>query len=185
MVFNLFASILAAMLVTNIVLQGFGLEVVTSKNIRIKQTLINTALVSVIALVVFLLDYVIYAFVLVPVGAQYFNLLIIATLAILVNEGYAYLVKKTNLPLPSHSIMGLQSMILVAGLILSNQSSFGEAFLMAFGTMLGYIGFAVIFTTIASRMRVAPVSKAFKGLPIALIILGLIALVLTGLSGLF
>lgn len=185
MVFNLFASILAAMLVSNIVLQGFGLEVITTKNIRIKQTLINTAIVAVISLVVFLLDYVLYAFVLLPAGAAYFNLLIIATLAILVNEAYAFLLKKTNLPLPNNAMMGLQSMILVAGLILSNQSSFGEAFLVAFGTMLGYIGFAVVFTTIASRMRIAPVSKAFKGLPIALIILGLIALVLTGLSGLF
>ncbi len=180
---SLFASILAAMLVSNVVLQGFGLEVLSPKQIRLKPTLITSSIIAFLSLVVFLLDYVVYTFVLIPVGLEYYNLLVLAVLVIGIFELYLFVTSKLNFELPKAPMVGLQSIILVTGLVLSNQATFGEAFIVAFGSLLGYIGFAVLFTTLASRMRVAPLSKAFKGLPIVLIILGLIALIFTGLSG--
>jgi len=183
MLFSLFASILAAMLISNVVLQGIGLEVTAPKQIRLKPTLISTSVIALLSLVVFLVDYVIYSFILLPGGLEYFNLLVLAVLVIGITELYLFVTNKLSFDLPKSPFVGLQSIILVSGLVLSNQASFGEAFVFAFGALLGYIGFALLFTTLASRMRVAPLSKAFKGLPIALIILGLIALIFTGLGG--
>jgi electron transport complex protein RnfA len=181
--FSLFASILAAMLVSNVVLQGFGLEITQPKSIRLKPTLITTTLIALLSLIVFLVDYLLYTYVLVPGGFEYFNLLFLAVLVVGITELYLFVSNKLKFDLPKSPTVGLQTIILVVGLVLSNQSTFGEAFVFAFGALLGYIGFAILFTTLASRMRVAPLTKAFKGLPIALIILGLIALIFTGLGG--
>lgn len=53
MLFSLFASILAAMLISNVVLQGFGLEVTSPKQIRLKPTLISSSVIALLSLVVF------------------------------------------------------------------------------------------------------------------------------------
>ena len=185
MLFSLFASLLGAAILSNAILQGVGLDASLNKEIRIKPVLVKTSLISVIAIVIFMLDFVILQFVLEPLGAAYLNILVLAVLMIGMNELYVLVANKTKFNLPTDQLFGIHSVVIIVGFFGLTALSFDQAFIQVIGSLLGFIGLSVLLTMIQSRMRVNPLIKSFKGLPILLIILGLIALVFSGLSGLF
>jgi len=59
----------------------------------------------------------------------------------------------------------------------------GEATVYAFATSLGYGLAMVLFAGIREHLAMNEVPKAFKGLPIALISVGIMALAFLGFSG--
>ncbi len=185
MLFSLFSSLLGAAILSNIILQGIGLEAIQTKEIRVKPILIKTSIISILALVVFMLDYILLQFVLSPMGMGYLNIMVLALLMIAVNELYVYVVQKLKFNLPTDQMFGIHSVVIVVGFIGLSTISFDQAFIQVIGALIGFIALSILLTMIQSRMRVNPLVKSFKGLPILLIILGLIALVFGGLSGLF
>jgi electron transport complex protein RnfA len=185
MLFNLFAAILGAALLSNIITQGIGLESVKGNEFRIKPVLLKAGMVSCMSFIVFLLDYGIYQFILVTLGFEYLNLMILTVLMISLNELYQLTVKYFKLKLPTHDTFGLHSVILMVGLLSLQTVSFDVALVSAFGGLIGFMALSVLFTMNISRMRVSPILMSYKGLPILLIVLGLIAMVLTGLGGIF
>lgn len=56
---------------------------------------------------------------------------------------------------------------------------------VAFGTGLGFLLVMFLFSTIRTRLETANTSKAFKGVPLAFITAGLLALAFMGFNGLF
>ncbi len=185
MLFSLFSSLLAAAILSNILLRGIGLESVTPKTVRVKPVLIESAIISGMALLIFVIDYAILNFVLLPMNVVYLNLIVITLLVILVNEAYIYLTKKIKLELPVTNNLGLHSVLLIVGFFGFSTMSFDLAFINVLGSLLGFITFSILLVMIHSRLRVSPMLKAFKGLPILLIVLGLIALIMNGLGGIF
>lgn len=185
MLFSLISSLLGAAILSNVILQGVGLETIQDREIRVKPVVVKSALISICALVVFLLDYILLTFVLVPVGMAYLNILLLALLMIGINELYVLVARKTKFELPTDQLFGLHSVVIIVGFIGITNQAFDTAFIQVIGSLLGFIGLSVLLTMIQSRMRVNPLIKSFKGLPILLIILGLIALVFSGLAGLF
>lgn len=55
---------------------------------------------------------------------------------------------------------------------------------LGFGSGLGWTGIAVVFEMVRRRLDEAPVPAAMKGLPVYLVVLGLMALAAMGLDGL-
>ena len=53
------------------------------------------------------------------------------------------------------------------------------------GTSVGFLLIIVVFSCIRARLETNNVPKAFKGLPIALIVAAIMAMALIGLQGLF
>ena len=102
-----------------------------------------------------------------------------------VNELYKLVTDKTKFALPKEELFGLHSIVIIVGFMGLSNVAFDEAFIQVVGSLIGFIGLSILLTMIQSRMRVNPLIKSFKGLPILLIILGLIALVFSGLAGLF
>ena len=65
----------------------------------------------------------------------------------------------------------------------SHMLGLGEAVLYAFATSLGYGLAMVIFAGIREQLALSSVPKAFKGVPIALISVGILAMAFMGFSG--
>ena len=61
----------------------------------------------------------------------------------------------------------------------------GESLVYAFATSLGYGLAMVIFAGIREQLALSDVPKAFKGVPIALVTVGILALAFMGFSGMF
>lgn len=185
MLFSLFSSLLAAAILSNVILRGIGLESINLKTVRVKPVLVETSIISGMALLVFLIDFVVFNFILVPLNATYLNLLVVTLLVIVINEAYIYLTKKIKLELPVKEQLGLHSVLLIVGFFGFNMMSFDLAFIGVLGSLIGFILFSILLVIIHSRLRVSPMLKAFKGLPILLIVIGLIALIMNGLGGIF
>jgi len=185
MIFALLSSVLAAAILSNILTQGIGLENLTKEEFRVKPVLKTTTVVSVAALLIFIIDYLIYNVVLLPLEATYLNIFVLVILMIILNELYQILVSKLKFELPKGETIILNSVVILVGLLGLTSLSFELAFIQIVGSLLGFIAMTILLTMNVSRMRVAPMIKSFKGLPIVLIVLGLIILVLTGLGGIF
>jgi len=65
----------------------------------------------------------------------------------------------------------------------SHLLNLGEALVYAFATSLGYGLAMVIFAGIREHLALCDVPKAFKGVPIALVSVGILALAFMGFSG--
>ena len=65
----------------------------------------------------------------------------------------------------------------------SHMLNLGEALVYAFATSLGYGLAMVIFAGIREHLALSDVPKAFKGVPIALVSVGILALAFMGFSG--
>lgn len=182
MLFSIFSSLLNAVFVGNIVTSGIGIEVTNSNDIRLKPTLIYTSIVAVLSIATFLLYYPIHQFVLVPLDATYLGLMIIAVFVIGLIELYRLLPYKW---LPENKFLALNTVMLLSLFVSWGSIDFAEALLYTVGSVIGFIGLSLVFTTIFQRLRVSTMFKALKGLPIMLILLGLVALVMAGLGGVF
>lgn len=185
MFYNILSSLLAAAILSNIVLQGIGLETLNQKDLRVKNVFVRSSIIALLAFIAYLIDFVLVKFVLVPLDAQFLNLIVVALLVVGLNELYQFIISKIKLQLPQDEKIGLQSALLLVAFMGLSQMHFADGIVIVLGSLIGYILFASLITIIQTRIRINPVLKGFKGLPILLIIIGLIAMVLTGLGGIF
>ena len=81
-------------------------------------------------------------------------------------------------------VFGLVIIIFVV-LLGASQATFFQSVFYALGSGLGYTLLMLMMVTIKPRLELPGLPKAFKGFPIMLITLGLIALTFMGLAGLF
>ena len=65
----------------------------------------------------------------------------------------------------------------------SHMLNFGEAVVYAFATSLGYGLAMVLFAGMRERLALSDVPKAFRGVPIALVTVGILAMAFMGFSG--
>lgn len=83
-------------------------------------------------------------------------------------------------------IAPINAIVVVASLLVLTQGTYLDAIFQTIGLILGYILITLMLYTIKPRLELPGVPKAFKGLPLLLITLGIIGMIFaTGLSGLF
>lgn len=185
MIYSIFAGILSALIVSNLVTQGIGLESLNEHNKRLKPVLIKTSVISALSLIMFVVNYGLNLFVLQKFNFEYLGLLVIVGLMIGINELYLLFQNKSKLNLPKENHLVFHSIILIIGLLGFNNLTFGLALISVLGSLMGFILLSCLFTVLIDRLNTAPIIKSFKGLPILLIILGVIVLMLNGLGGIF
>ena len=185
-------AILSSMLIDNVVLSRFyGICPFLGVSKKVKSSLgMGIAVVFVIMLAT-VICWPLYNFVLVPAGIPFLDtvvyILVIASLVQLVGlfiKKYSpSLYKSLGIYLPL-----ITTNCAVLGVAQSNTDqglTFLEALGNGLGTSVGFLLVIVVFSCIRVRLESANTPKAFKGLPIALIVAAIMAIAFMGLQGLF
>ena len=185
-------AIMSSMLIDNVVLSRFyGICPFLGVSRKVKSSLgMGIAVVFVIVLAT-LICWPLYNYVLVPAGIPYLDtvayILVIASLVQLVGlfiKKYSpSLYKSLGIYLPL-----ITTNCAVLGVVQANTDqglSFLDSLANGIGTSIGFLLIIVTFSCIRTRLETSNVPKAFKGLPIALIVAAIMALAFMGLQGLF
>ncbi len=185
-------AILSSMLIDNVVLSRFyGICPFLGVSRKVKSSFgMGIAVVFVIVLAT-VICWPLYNFVLVPAGIPFMvtvaYILVIASLVQLVGlfiKKYSpSLYKSLGIYLPlittNCAVLGVAQGNTDQGL------SFLSSLANGIGTSVGFLLIIVVFSCIRVRLESSNVPKAFKGLPIALIVAAIMAIAFMGLQGLF
>ena len=193
---NMFISfllaIISSMLVDNVVLSRFyGICPFLGVSKKVKSSLGMGIAVVFVILLATLICWPLYHFVLVPAWIAFLDtvvyILVIASLVQLVGlfiKKYSpSLYKSLGIYLPL-----ITTNCAVLGVAQSNTDqglTFLESLGNGLGTSVGFLLVIVVFSCIRVRLESANTPKAFKGLPIALIVAAIMAIAFMGLQGLF
>lgn len=187
---NLLALLISSMLVNNIVLMQFlGLCSFFGVSTKMKSVVGMGLAVIVVIFLSAVITYPLYHYVLVPLNIKYIDT--IAFILVI-----ASLVQLTELVIKrfSHSLYKALGVYLpliatncaVLGVALNNVANpqtYIESLTYALGSGMGYALIIITFTAIRMRLDSQPVPKALKGMPIALVTAGLMAMAFMGLAG--
>ena len=185
-------AIMSSMLVDNVVLSRFyGICPFLGVSRKVKSSLGMGIAVVFVILLATLICWPLYNFVLVPAKIQFMDtvayILVIASLVQLVGlfiKKYSpSLYKSLGIYLPL-----ITTNCAVLGVVQANTDqglSFLNSLANGIGTSVGFLLIIVVFSCIRVRLETANVPKAFKGLPIALIVAAIMAMAFVGLQGLF
>jgi Na+-translocating ferredoxin:NAD+ oxidoreductase subunit A len=188
---TLLGILISAMMINNIVLYQFlGMSSFLGVSKKMESVVGLSLAVMVVTVVAAIFIYPLNTYVLEPLGLTYIqtivSIAVIASVIFILDvmvkrmSGSLYSTLKGYLPfVASHSaILG------IALLSVATPKSYLEAMVFALGSGLGYAMIVVTLTAIRMRLESYQVPQAFKGLPIALITAGLMALAILGLAGL-
>ena len=185
-------GIMSSMLIDNVVLSRFyGICPFLGVSRKVKSSLgMGIAVVFVIVMAT-LICWPLYNFILVPAHIPFMDtvayILVIASLVQLVG----LFIKKFSPSL--YKSLGIYLPLIttncaVLGVVQGNTDQilkFHESLANAIGTSAGFLIVIVVFSCIRARLESNNVPKAFKGLPIALIVAAIMAIAFMGLQGLF
>ena len=184
-------AIISSMLIDNVVLSRFyGICPFLGVSKKVKSALGMGLAVVFVILLATLICYPLYKLLEIA-GVTYLDtvayILVIASLVQLVGlfiKKYSpSLYKSLGIYLPL-----ITTNCAVLGVVQSNTDqglSFLNSLANGVGTSLGFLFIIVVFSAIRVRLETANTPKAFKGLPIALIVAAIMALAFMGLQGLF
>ena len=185
-------AIMSSMLIDNVVLSRFyGICPFLGVSRKVKSSLGMGLAVVFVILIATLICWPLYNYVLIPAGIPFMDtvayILVIASLVQLVGlfiKKYSpSLYKSLGIYLPL-----ITTNCAVLGVVQSNTDqglSFLSSLANGIGTSLGFLAIIVVFSCIRVRLESNNVPKAFKGLPIALIVAAIMAIAFMGLQGLF
>ena len=192
MVFAFILAIISSMLIDNVVLSRFyGICPFLGVSRKVKSSLgMGLAVVFVIVLAT-LICWPLYNYVLVPAKIPFMDtvayILVIASLVQLVGlfiKKYSpSLYKSLGIYLPL-----ITTNCAVLGVVQGNTDqglTFLNSLANGIGTSVGFLLIIVVFSCIRVRLETNNVPKAFRGLPIALIVAAIMAIAFIGLQGLF
>jgi len=184
-------GIASSMLINNILLMQFmGICPFLGVSNRIQSSVGMSAAVLFVLLIATLITYPIYHFVLVRAGISFLDtitfILVIASIVqiveLIIRKFSPSLYRGLGAYLPlitcNCAVLGLVQ------INIANRNNFFESMTYALGTGLGFGFVMIIFTAMREQLKAADVSKSFKGIPIALISAGIMALAFFGLTGL-
>ena len=183
-------AIVTYALVNNVVLSRFyGICSFVGVSKKVKASLSMGAAVSFVNIAAAAICYPLYHFLLVPAGVPYLDtiasILVIACLVMVIG----IILKKVSpsiyesfgiyLPLitTNCAVLGVVTEDIAANM------DFGMAMANAVGTSLGFTLVITLYSCIRVRLEGNNVPKAFKGIPIALVVAALMAMAFVGLQG--
>ena len=185
-------AIVSSMLIDNVVLSRFyGICPFLGVSKKVKSSLGMGIAVVFVILLATVICWPLYNFVLIPAGIGFMDtvayILIIASLVQLVG----LFIKKFSPAL--YKSLGIYLPLIttncaVLGVVQGNTDqglSFLSSLANGIGTSVGFLLIIVVFSCVRVRLETSNVPKAFKGLPIALIVAAIMAIAFMGLQGLF
>lgn len=187
---ELLAILISAILINNIVLMQFlGLCSFFGISTNMKSVVgMGFAVIFVMTLAA-AISYPIYYYVLEPLEIAYIDtiafILVIASLVqlteLIIKRFSKSLYKALGIYLPL-----IATNCAILGVALKNVAepkNYAEAMMFAIGSGIGFALVIIIFTAIRMRLKSATVPRALKGLPIAFVTAGIMALAFMGLAG--
>jgi len=186
-----FTLFISAILINNIVLTKFlGMCPIMGVSRKTSSALGMGAAVIFVIFGSSVFTYVLYHNVLVPMGLQYMDLitfiLVIAAFVqfveMVMKKFTPALYKALGIYLP---LITTNCVVLYVTLVnITNGYSFMEMVVYSIAVPVGFTLVLYIFSTIRVRLDSAPVPEAFKGNPIALIVMAIMAAIFTAFAGL-
>lgn len=186
-----FTLFISAILINNIVLTKFlGMCPIMGVSRKTSSALGMGAAVIFVIFGSSVFTYVLYYNVLVPMGLQYMDLitfiLVIAAFVqfveMVMKKFTPALYKSLGIYLP---LITTNCVVLYVTLVnITNGYSFMEMVVYSIAVPVGFTLVLYIFSTIRVRLDSAPVPEAFKGNPIALIVMAIMAAIFTAFAGL-
>ena len=184
-------AILSSMLINNVLLMQFlGICPFLGVSKKLNSELGMSLAVIFVMMISSIVTYPLYFYVLKPLNIEYLDticfILIIATLVqiveLILKKFSKSLYKTLGIYLPlittNCAILG------VAQSNISSASNYFNAITISLGTGLGFALVMILFSAIRERLESSDIPESFKGVPIALITAGLLALAFLGLTGL-
>lgn len=187
---NLIAILISAMIINNIVLMQFlGLCSFFGISTKMKPVVGMGLAVIVVIFLSALITYPIYYYILTPLNIRYIDtiafILVIASLVqlteLVIKRVSESIYKALGVYLPL-----IATNCAVLGVALTNVAqpqTYAEALTFALGSGIGFAFIIITFTAIRIRLDSVLVPKALKGMPIAFVTAGLMALAFMGLAG--
>jgi electron transport complex protein RnfA len=177
---------IAAALTQNVVLSKFlgmcSFFEISKSEEGIWRTGISIVLITLLSS---LTTYFIYYNVLVPSETGYLKTIVFILVILIFTKLLTIIVKyffKISYELLGNYLPLIATNCAIFGVILlniSNEYTLLQVITYALGSSIGYILIIYVFETISDKMEKAPILRGFRGLPIALITLSIMALVFT------
>lgn len=186
-----FMIIIGAIFVNNIVLAQFlgicpFLGVSNKVDTSMGMGAAVTFVITIAALVAYLLQY----YVLVPLGIEYMQTIVFILVIAALVQMVEIILKKVSPAL--YQALGIFLPLIttncavlgVAILLVQKEFNLGQSVVFAFATALGFSLAIVLFAGLRERLETEDLPKAMRGVPIALITAGILAMAFMGFSGL-
>lgn len=183
--------IISAIFVNNIVLARFlGICPFLGVSKRISTAVGMGAAVVFVMTLATMVTYLIYTYILLPLGIDFMQtityILVIAALVQMVE----IILKKISPPL--YQALGVYLPLIttncailgVAILVVQNGYNLLQSVVFAIANALGFTLALIIFSGIREQLEISNVPKAMRGVPIALIVAGLLSMAFMGFAGL-
>ncbi len=188
---KLFEIVIASSLINNFVFTRFlglciffGVSKKTETAVGMSITFTAVMIISAAA------SWIIFNYLMVPLHLQFLKIVVfIGVVAGLVQASDT--IMKKIAPALFHklgvylALISTNCIIIAVPIInVDEKHSFLESIALALGSGLGFAIALIVMASLRERMEVANVPKVFKGLPLAFIITGMVALAFSGFSGL-
>ena len=181
-------AIISFTVIDNVILSRyFGICSFVGVSNKVKSAVGMGLAVTFVTIMAALVCWPIYNFILVPAGMQYMETIVFILVIASLVQMVGFFIKKKSPAL--YKSLGIYLPLIttncaVLGVCSGNVGyDFGYAMANAIGTFLGFLLVIFLYACIRVRLEGSSVPKAFKGVPIALIVAGLMAFVFASLNG--
>ena len=181
-------AIISFTVIDNVILSRyFGICSFVGVSNKVKSAVGMGLAVTFVTIMAALVCWPIYNFILVPAGMQYMETIVLILVIASLVQMVGFFIKKKSPAL--YKSLGIYLPLIttncaVLGVCSGNVGyDFGYAMANAIGTSLGFLLVIFLYACIRVRLEGSSVPKAFKGVPIALIVAGLMAFVFASLNG--
>ena len=181
-------AIVSYTVIDNVILSRyFGICSFVGVGNKVKSAVGMGAVVTFVTMMAALVCWPIFNFILVPAGMEYMETIVFILVIASLVQMVGYFIKKTSPSL--YKTLGIYlpwitTNCAVLGVVETNMTyDFGRSMANALGTSLGFVLVIFLFACIRVKLEGNDLPKAFKGVPIALIVAGIMAIVFMGLGG--
>ena len=181
-------AIVSYTVIDNVILSRyFGICSFVGVGNKVKSAVGMGAAVTFVTMMAALVCWPIFNFILVPAGMEYMATIVFILVIASLVQMVGYFIKKTSPSL--YKTLGIYLPLIttncaVLGVVETNMTyDFGRSMANALGTSLGFVLVIFLFACIRVKLEGNDLPKAFKGVPIALIVAGIMAIVFMGLGG--
>ena len=181
-------AIISFTVIDNVILSRyFGICSFVGVSNKVKSAVGMGLAVTFVTIMAALVWWPIYNFILVPAGMQYMETIVFILVIASLVQMVGFFIKKKSPAL--YKSLGIYLPLIttncaVLGVCSGNVGyDFGYAMANAIGTSLGFLLVIFLYACIRVRLEGSSVPKAFKGVPIALLVAGLMAFVFASLNG--
>ena len=188
---KLFELLISASLVNNFVFTWFlGLCIFFGVSKKMETALGMSVTFTAVMMISTAISWIVYKLIMVPLNIELLMIIVFIGIVAGLVQGSDTIMRKVAPALYYKlgiylALISTNCIILAVPLMsVGNKYSFIESIVFALGSGLGFSLALIIMASIREKLELADVPKYFKGLPMAFVVTGMIALAFTGFAGL-